>query len=333
MIYQDRIYGKIKIGEPVVLELIKSPAIQRLKGVDQGGYQPLWVKPKIKMGRYDYTRFAHSLGVYVLLHKHNASLEEQIAGLIHDVSHSCFSHCIDYALDEGSPKSHSHQDNIFYEYVCKTDIPKILPKYGFDVDYILNEENFPLKEKELPDLCADRIDYSLRTAAVFGEIGKKFLDKLLADLLTENNNWVFRNFSSAKVYAQLFFKLNRVYFAGYPSALMFQTVGDFLRRALKKRYINKKDLYTTDQQVINKAKKHLEKDKKLKILWGRMNKKIRAINSVGDYDVRVFVKSRIVDPLFKKGNKIIRLSDYWPEWKETVRKESIPKEYFIKFER
>lgn len=333
MRYVDKVYGQVKIAKPIILELINNASLQRLKGIDQGGYRPLWVKPEIKMGKYDHSRFAHSLGVYILLKKYNASLEEQVAGLIHDVSHSTFSHCVDYALVEGSPKTQNHQDNIFKEFVYQTEIPKILDKHGFDIDYILDEKNFPLKEKELPDLCADRLDYSLRTAFLFKEASKQFINNLLDNLSVEENNWVFKNFSSAKAYAQLFLKLNQVYYAGFASALMFQTVGDFLKQALKRRYINKKDLYTTDQQVINKATKYLKQDKKLFILWQRMNGKIKAINSVGDFDVHVFVKSRIVDPLFKKDHKIIRLSNSWPEWQETVAKESIPKEYFIKFER
>ena len=38
MEYTDRIYGKVNIEEPVILELINSPALQRLKGIDQSGY-------------------------------------------------------------------------------------------------------------------------------------------------------------------------------------------------------------------------------------------------------------------------------------------------------
>ena len=101
--------------------------------------------------------------------KYNASTEEQIAGLIHDVSHSAFSHCIDYVLDIGSEKEHNHQDNLFESFVRKTEIPEIIKKHDFDSEYILDDANFPLKEKDLPDLCADRIDYSLRTAVIFKE--------------------------------------------------------------------------------------------------------------------------------------------------------------------
>jgi len=36
---------------------------------------------------------------------------------------------LDYVFDEGNQKEQSHQDNIFEEFIKKTDIPEILEKY------------------------------------------------------------------------------------------------------------------------------------------------------------------------------------------------------------
>ena len=38
MEYTDAIYEKVNIEEAVILELINSPSLQRLKGIDQMGY-------------------------------------------------------------------------------------------------------------------------------------------------------------------------------------------------------------------------------------------------------------------------------------------------------
>lgn len=332
MIYKDRIYGKIKIDEPVVLELIKTPSTQRLKGVDQAGYHKLWVKPNTKMGKYDNSRFAHSIGVYILLRKYNAPFDEQIAGLIHDVSHSAFSHSIDYVLDGGSEKEHNHQDKVFKDFIKNSEIPAILRKYNLEVDYILNEHNFPLLEKSLPDLCADRIDYSLRTAVIFNEISQKDVAYFLNNLIIEGNRWVFKNLESAKRYAELFLMLNRVYYAGLTSAVMFKTIGECLRYAIEKEYLTEEDLYKTDKEVLKKIKRHLKKDEKLNLLFRRMNNQIEVINNPENFDSRVFCKSRIVDPLCYYNNSLLRLSEINPNWKEIIKTELQPKEYFFKFE-
>lgn len=333
MQYTDRVYGKFEIDEPVVLELIKSPAIQRLKDIDQAGYRPLWKNPDVYVGEYDHSRFAHSLGVYLLLKKYNASIEEQIAGLIHDVSHSAFSHCIDYVLDCGSEKEHNHQDNLFESFVRRTEIPEILKKYNFDLEYILDDKNFPLKEKSLPDLCADRIDHSLKTAIIFGVINETDKNYILDHLIAEDGNWVFNSFESAKKYAELFLGLNREWYAGFPSALMFRAVGDYLRHALQKGYINENDLYATDSIVLLKIEKYHNQDEGLNLLFKRMQGKIGAINDFQNYDAEVFCKSRIINPLFKDGNTLRRISEVDPGWNLILEQESKPKQHFIKFDK
>lgn len=331
MKYTDRVYGEFDIAEPIILELINCQSLQRLKGIDQYGYRPLWVKPDVDTGEYDNSRFAHSLGVYLLLRQYNVLLEEQISGIIHDVSHSAFSHCIDYVLDSGSEKEHSRQDNLFDSYVRTTEIPEIIKKFGFDLEHILDDKNFPLKEKNLPDLCADRIDYSLKTAVIFGELNERDKNEILENLTTENNNWVFKNFESAKKYAELFLKLNADYYAGFASAAMFRTVGDCLRYALQKGYISEENLYATDKLVIGEIEKFLDKDEKLNLLFDRMNNKVKIINNPNNYDVSVFCKSRVVNPLFKNGRELKRVSDVDSNWGDIISRELKPKEYFLKF--
>lgn len=325
MHYEDRVYGTVEIAEPVVLELINCPTIQRLKEIDQIGYfEPYFPGTA-------HSRFEHSIGDYLLLKMYGAPIEEQIAGLIHDVSHSAFSHCIDYVLDAGSEKKHNHQDNVFDDYVRKSEIPKILLKHNLDLEYILNDKNFPLKENDLPDLCSDRIDYSLRTATIFKEIenGKFFIDNLTA----KDGKWIFKDFESAKKYAELFLKLNTNYYAGLPSAVMFRTVGDYLRYALSKEYIYETDLYTTDKIVLSKIEPHINNDSRLKLLFERMNNKISFKNDPNDYNGKVFCKSRIVDPLCWNEGEIKRVSEINKDWGIILDKEMKPKNYFIKFDR
>jgi len=325
MKHTDRVYGNTGIEEPVILELINSKTLQRLKEIDQAGY----FEPHFSGTAH--SRLEHSIGVYLLLEMYGAPIEEQIAGLIHDVSHSVFSHCIDYVLNAGSEKKHNHQDNVFDEFVGKSEIPEILKKYDLSLEYILDDKNFPLKEKDLPDLCADRIDYSLRTATVFKEIGngKYFIDNLLA----ENGKWIFKNFESAEKYAKLFLKLNTDYYAGLPSAVMFRTVGDYLRYALSKNYISETDLYTTDKIVLEKIEPHIKTDPKLRLLSDRMNNKIGFRNDPNDYNRKTFCKSRVVNPLCWHDRKIKRVSEVEPSWNGIIERESKPKEYFLKFDK
>ncbi|MCX6779546.1 MAG: HD domain-containing protein [Candidatus Magasanikbacteria bacterium] len=325
MFYTDKIYGQFEIGEPVLIELINSPSLQRLKDIDQQGY-----RGKHFPGN-PCSRFEHSLGVFLLLRKYGAQLEEQIAGLIHDVSHSAFSHIIDYVLAKGTEKEQSHQDDVFEEYVLKSEIPQIIKKYGLNLEYILNDANFPLKENSLPDICADRIDYCLRDGINLNEATPDDIKYFLENLIVKKNQWMFKNPEAAKKFALLFSELNAKYYSGFVSATMFVTVANYLKYALEKKYINEPDLYTTDKIVLKKIAPYLPQDAKLQYFFNLMNDGRIITNNPQNYQQSFFCKSRAIDPLLEKEGQIKKLSEIWPEWQERLKIESVPKEYFIQF--
>jgi HD superfamily phosphohydrolase len=328
MQYNDPIYGKHEIVEPAILELVACPAMQRLGGVSQAGYfEPFFPGT-------EHYRLEHSIGVYLLLHKFGAELPEQIAGLIHDVSHSAFSHCADYVFAEGSQKEQNHQDNVFDGYVRQSEIPGILKKYGLDLEYILEDKNFPLKENDLPDICADRIDYSLRTIWHFRKYAPEQAERIqsiLANLTVKDGRWIFADHAFAQDFANLFFYANKYFYSNIESAVMFRTTGDFLKQAIGKKYISSEDLYLTDREVLEKINRHLETDRELNELCERMNNRVGYTNDCRNYDAQVFCKSRVVDPLCQDGGSVRRVSEINPAWKLVIEAEMRPKEYFLKF--
>ena len=61
MVIEDVVYGSVEITEPVLLDILHSTALQRLKGISASGYfEPYF--PGV-----DHSRFEHSLGVLYLL--------------------------------------------------------------------------------------------------------------------------------------------------------------------------------------------------------------------------------------------------------------------------
>ena len=151
---QDRIYGKFEINEKVLTELIESPAIQRLKGINQFGMpQRFYPYP-------GFSRYEHSIGVMLVLRKLKANIEEQVSGLIHDVSHTAFSHLVDWVI--GDREKEDHQDKNLQKIVSLSTIPEILQKHNLDSEKVIEIKNYRLLERPTPYLCADRIDYALR---------------------------------------------------------------------------------------------------------------------------------------------------------------------------
>lgn len=329
MLYEDLVYGKQKIDDPLALALINAPSLQRLRGVDQAGY----LHP-FRPGWKTHNRFDHSVGVYLLLRQFGAPHDEQIAGLIHDVSHTAFSHCVDYAIgDEESQKTQSGQDDAFESFVRTSEIPDILQQFGVDVNSVLDDSRFPLKEQSLPDLCADRIDYSLRSAVLANKAGSNEVVFFLNSLVTDRGRWVFRTRDAAEQYAEMFSDLNNSDYASLTSAGMYCCVGACLRHAIQHRYITAKDLYATDQEVLEKLQAHLDEDSEFLRLYERMHNKEQITHNPHDFEEKVFCKSRMVDPLFYWEGGVARISDLDSNWKRRIEQESVPRSYCLHFSR
>ena len=187
MIISDVIYGEFKVDK-VLEELILSKPVQRLKGVHQAGASYLMNE------KWNVTRFDHSVGAMLLIKKLGGSVEEQIAGLLHDVSHTAFSHVIDYVFDN---ENESYHEEIFSAVVKNSEIPAILSKHGYNYeDILLDDSKWTLLERSAPELCADRVDYTLRDMYTYGYISleeaQDFLDDLIA-VRWKNGSSKYRN--------------------------------------------------------------------------------------------------------------------------------------------
>ncbi|WP_394530364.1 HD domain-containing protein [Priestia aryabhattai] len=118
----DELYGNFE-AEGVLLELIQSDPVQRLKGIYQGGAS------RFVNEKWNTTRYDHSVGAMMLVHRLGGSLEEQIAALLHDVSHTAFSHVIDYVLEQ---KEENYHEMIYEQIVTGSSIPSILTSAGLN---------------------------------------------------------------------------------------------------------------------------------------------------------------------------------------------------------
>lgn len=175
VIIEDQIYGQFTITEPVLVELLRSPAVARLAGVNQHGISGLLrFTPPV-------SRMEHSVGAFLLVRLVGGAVDEQVAGLLHDISHTAMSHVVDFAL--GAPGEGSFHEVHKMRYVMNmTQIPDILTRHGFADLNPLEEVLYPLVEQDAPHLCADRLDYGLRDAVGFGHLSLEDARRVLQSL-------------------------------------------------------------------------------------------------------------------------------------------------------
>lgn len=306
MIVKDRIYGKIEITDPLIIELIKAPSFQRLKAIYQMGVNH-YAFPALK-----HTRFEHSIGVYYLLLKFGASREEQIAGLLHDMSHTAFSHVIDHLY--GDKLKQESQDNVHKSYLLKSEIPQILKQHKIDVDLIANHHDWPLLDQHLPDLCADRLDYCLRDGLVCEVLTQKEIQQILDSLKIIDQKWVFTNAKVAQNYFAKTLIMTRDWWAPVWGILQFEVMAQALRTGLNEKIITDRDLFTTDREVWKK----LERSKN-KVVANNL-KKVRNVMKLrykfvgGPTETSIQGKYRAVDPFVKTNGKLERVSKTSPKY-------------------
>jgi len=241
----DKIYGKIEFTKPVLVDLINSPPLQRLKKISQDG-GPHFIQPVRKTTRYE-----HSLGVCYLSKKYHRSTEEQIASLLHDISHTAFSHVADFVV--GNKKNEFHEE-FRDEFILNSEISKILKRHRINLAIVLKKENFWLLENDLPDLSIDRLDYFLRDGYCIGFLPKKLIKEFLADLKIKEKKLCFTNIRIAALFSILFMSFSRLIWLDPNSHGSFFLLANAIKIALKKRAICKKDLFTNDGVLFSKLK-------------------------------------------------------------------------------
>lgn len=243
IIVNDLLYGNVELPS-VFDDLLASPTLKRLGGVHQSGAIFL-VNPELC-----HTRLEHSIGVMLLIRKLGGSELEQIAGLLHDVSHTAFSHVGDYVFKN---EAENYHEEMFEEVLMNSEIPALLDKHGYHIDQIL-DGNFPLLEQPLPELCADRLDYTLRDSLHAGLINRASAKLFLAHITMQEERIVVTDEAQVNWINTLYERLNKEVFQLplhlYANQQMAVLIRDFLRNG----FLQEADLFKDDTFLLNKIR-------------------------------------------------------------------------------
>lgn len=312
----NTIHGNLTVRDPLIIELIKSPAMQRLKNIRQYGTTDYVLKHKTI-----YTRFDHSLGVYYILCKHGASRAEQVAGLLHDISHTVFSHACD-PLFMGNLTKGAYQDTIHEEFLEHYGIKDILAKYGFTIaDVLPKNKHFRALEQEAPALCADRIEYNIYAAYMDDLLSKNEIKEIQHGLHFDGDNWYFDDAQVAKKFALISLHQTVYMWGGPHNILINNWTCEALKQALDIGLIKKEDiLYNlTDDQMWKKLNECTDP-----VIISTINKIMHCNllfswprNDEKDFAVTLKAKFRGVDPFVKTCNGLVLLSNLDADFKKS----------------
>ncbi|MCH4567436.1 HD domain-containing protein [Bacillus sp. ES1-5] len=297
MVITDVIYGECEVDQ-VAEELILSKSVQRLKGIHQNGASYLINE------KWNVTRFDHSVGVMLLIKKLGGSVEEQIAGLLHDVSHTAFSHVIDYVFDN---EDESYHEEIFSSVVKNSDIPAILAKYGYNYeDILLDDSKWTLLERSAPELCADRVDYTLRDMYTYGYISLEEVHSFLEDVIAVDGKMVLQSIEMAEWFTETYYKEVIDFFMKPMNIYGNDMLAKTLKLVLHKRVIHADDFLLEDDELISKLKQC--SDPEVHALLSKVHPNVKVKEDRNDYDLYQKNKVRLINPPVLREGEVFRSS-------------------------
>ncbi len=184
-IFSDPVHGFISVPQGVVLDLIDTPEVQRLRRIRQLGIGYL-VFPGA-----EHSRFGHALGAMALMHDCLTSLADKdtsisaeehraamAAALLHDIGHGPFSHTLENEVIRG----------FRHERMSRVLISRLNSRFSGALDLTLDifDDNYPrhfFHDLVSSQLDMDRLDYLRRdsyyTGVVEGRVGVERIIKTM----------------------------------------------------------------------------------------------------------------------------------------------------------
>ena len=306
MRWTDRVYGDVSIDDPDALALIRCPTFQRLKGIRQAGPSAFAFPFKT------VTRFEHSLGVYLLLTRLGADRRERIAGLLHDLSHTAFSHAVDFLF-------HSHEqdyhERLKPEFLRRPDIAGTLGRIGFAPEEFFDDSIYPLLERPLPLLCADRLDYFLRDSLACGVSTAESVANCLASVVAVDDLIAFTSEDAARDAVTRFAEMNQHFWAGEVESYIYNEFADAMREALRIGALKEPDLLCDDAHVLSR----LKSSGSAMIAETMANIADIRPERLATFEPKVRPKTRWIDPPVVVEGRAVRLSELGREAIDTTR--------------
>lgn len=294
MIINDSVYGKIKFTGAIE-KIIQSQPLQRLKNIHQGGAVFL-AYPNISTSRLE-----HSLGVCYLIGVLGGNRNEQIAGLLHDISHTAFSHIIDYVLENKREDFHEKHK---LRFLLAPELSRILNSLGLRAEEFVEDDRFSLLETELPMLCADRIDYTLRDLIAWGKISQVEAQEFISSLRVVNGTIAVNSISWGRWFQSNYEYLNQHFFQDLKNTMVNWEFTKLLKSALKMNVLEIEDFFQDDNWIISKIDG-------CQVLRDRLDQiKFQCKDIVEHTIYNSHFKKRVVDPLVIENSYVLPLSKH-----------------------
>ena len=303
---------------------IELPIMQRLSGI---GLLCGTDWTSLYKNRFFYSRLDHSVGVALIIWNFTKDKTQTIAGLLHDVSTTVFSHVSDFRKGDALTQT-STEEPTTKMILSDSALCKLMESDGIEPKDVVDYHIYPIADNEIPSLSADRLEYmypsglALDGSWTFEEIAKTYNNLTILKNEENKDELGFKTIEMADLYCKKFCMIGHILQLN-ENKLCLQLLSQIMTKAVELNVLQEEDFMTlSESKIIEKIESFISKktlsleEQKFATMYNTFRKmtKVDHTNQKLPEDeyfcVSLKVKQRYINPLVKVGtNSAKRLSE------------------------
>lgn len=295
---------------------IELPIMQRLSGI---GLLCGTDWTSLYKNRFFYSRLDHSVGVALIIWNFTKDKTQTIAGLLHDVSTTVFSHVSDFRKGDALTQT-STEEPTTPMILSDSALCKLLESDGIEPKDVVDYHIYPIADNEIPSLSADRLEYmypsglALDGSWTFEEIAKTYNDLIILKNEENKEELGFKTIEMAELYCKKFCMIGHILQLN-ENKLSLQLLSQIMSKAVELNVLQEEDFMTlSESKIIEKIESFISKktlsleEQKFATMYNTFRKmtKVEHTNQKLPEDeyfcVSLKVKQRYINPLVKVGS-------------------------------
>jgi len=294
---------------------IELPIMQRLSGI---GLLCGTDWTSLYKNRFFYSRLDHSVGVALIIWNFTKDKTQTIAGLLHDVSTTVFSHVSDFRKGDALTQT-STEEPTTKMILSDSALCKLLESDGIEPKDVVDYHIYPIADNEIPSLSADRLEYmypsglALDGSWTFEEIAKTYNDLTILKNEENKEELGFKTIEMAELYCKKFCMIGHILQLN-ENKLSLQLLSQIMSNAVELNVLQEEDFMTlSESKIIEKIESFISKktlsveEQKFATMYNTFRKMTKVEHTSQKlpedkyFCVSLKVKQRYINPLVKVG--------------------------------
>ena len=294
---------------------IELPIMQRLSGI---GLLCGTDWTSLYKNRFFYSRLEHSVGVALIIWNFTKDKTQTIAGLLHDVSTTVFSHVSDFRKGDALTQT-STEEPTTKMILSDSALCKLLESDGIEPKDVVDYHIYPIADNEIPSLSADRLEYmypsglALDGSWTFEEIAKTYNDLIILKNEENKEELGFKTIEMAELYCKKFCMIGHILQLN-ENKLSLQLLSQIMSKAVELDVLQEEDFMTlSESKIIEKIESFISKktlsleEQKFATMYNTFRKMTKVEHTSQKlpedkyFCVSLKVKQRYINPLVKVG--------------------------------